>query len=117
MSPPYRIPTRPVADPAAVIQGEKFRITVLTDGLLRLEYSGDGMFEDRASAFAVFRDLPVPRFRVIDGANHLEVLTDRVHLVYDRGPFSTSGLSIQVRGNISPYHSVWRFGDAPGDLG
>ena len=37
-----------------------------------------------------------------------------MHLVYDRGPFSTSGLSIQVRGNISSYHSVWRFGDAPG---
>ena len=54
---------------------------------------------------------------MIDGAHHLEVLTDRVHLVYDRGPFSTSGLSIQVRGNISSYHSVWRFGDAPDDLG
>ena len=116
MNQDYRIPTRPVADPAAVIRGEKFRITVLTDGLLRLEYSDDGIFEDRASALALFRDLSVPRFRVIDGQHQLEVLTDRVHLVYDRGPFSTSGLSIQVRGNISSYHSVWRYGDAPGDL-
>ena len=33
---------------------------MLTDGLLRLEYSADGVFEDRASAFALFRDLPVP---------------------------------------------------------
>ena len=112
----YSIPTRPVADSAAVIRGENFRITVLTDGLLRLEYSDDGVFEDRASAFALFRELPVPSFRVIDGPHHLEVLTDRVHLVYDRGRFSTSGLSIQVRGNISSYHSVWRFGETPDDL-
>ena len=116
MKPDYRIATRPVADPAAVIRGEKFRISVLTDGLLRLEYSGDGVFEDRASAFALYREQPVPSFRVLDGPHHLEILTDRVHLVYDRGPFSTSGLSIQVRGNISSYHSIWRFGDAPGDL-
>ncbi len=113
---PYRTPSRPVADPAAVVQGDRYRITVLTDGLLRLEYSADG-FEDRASAFALFRDLPVPRYRVIDGRQHLEILTDRLHLVYDRGPFTTSGLSIQIRGNVSSYHSVWRFGDAGTNLG
>src|SRR5664279_5589632 len=113
----HRLATRPVANPAAVVQGEAFRISVLTDGLLRLEYARDGRFEDRASAFAVVRDLAVPTFRVIDGPHHLEILSDRVHLVYDREPFSTSGLSIQVRGNISSYLSVWRFGEPVDDLG
>ena len=112
-----RLETRPVAADAAIVQGDRFRITVLADGLLRLEYALDGRFEDRASAFAVFRELPVPRYRLIDGPHHLEILTDRVHLVYDREQFSTSGLSIQVRGNISSYHSVWRFGEAVDDLG
>ena len=116
MKPDYRITTRPQADPAAVVQGDLFRITVLTSGLLRLEYSPDGVFEDRASAFALFRDLPVPSFRLIETDHHLEIVTDRVHLVYDRGPFSTSGLSIQVRGNVSSYHSIWRYGDTPDDL-
>lgn len=113
----HRLETRPAANPAAVVRGETFRITVLTDGLLRLQYARDGRFEDRASAFAVVRDLPVPQYRVIDGPHHLEILTDRVHLVYDREPFSTSGLSIQVRGNISSYLSVWRFGEPVDDLG
>jgi len=113
----YRITSRPVADPAAVIQGDRFRITVLTAGLLRLEYADDGVFEDRASAFALFRDLPVPVFRVTETEYALEILTDRLHVVYDRAAFSTSGLSIQVRGNISTYHSVWRFGEIPDDLG
>jgi alpha-glucosidase (family GH31 glycosyl hydrolase) len=116
VKPDYRIETRPQADPDAVVQGDLFRITVLTSGLLRLEYSPDGVFEDRASAFALFRDLPVPSFRVIDTDHHLEIVTDRVHLVYDRGPFSTSGLSIQVRGNVSSYHSIWRYGETPDDL-
>src|SRR5664279_229370 len=113
----HRLDTRPVADPSAIVQGETFRITALTDGLLRLEYARDGRFEDRASAFAVVRDLPVPRYRVIDGPHHLEILTDRMHLVYDRRPFSTSGLSIQIRGNISSYRSIWRYGEIPDDLG
>jgi alpha-glucosidase (family GH31 glycosyl hydrolase) len=116
VKPDYRITTRPQADTAAVVQGDLFRITVLTSGLLRLEYSPDGVFEDRASAFALFRDLPVPWFRLIETDHHLEIVTDRVHLVYDRGPFSTSGLSIQVRGNVSSYHSIWRYGDTPDDL-
>jgi len=111
------ITSRPVADQAAVIRGDRFRITVLTAGLLRLEYADDGVLEDRASAFALFRDLPVPVFRVIETEYALEILTDRIHLVYDRAAFTTSGLSIQIRGNISTYHSVWRFGEVPDDLG
>ena len=49
------LPSRPVADPRAVVVGPTYRITVLTDGLVRLEYSADGVFEDRASTFAVNR--------------------------------------------------------------
>ena len=112
MKPAYRLPSRPIAAPDAVVRGEHFRISVLTDGLLRLEYAADGRFEDRASTFALNRDLPVPAFRVVDGPA-LEIITDRLHLIYDREPFSTSGLSIQIRGAISNYHSVWRFGQDP----
>ncbi|WP_250033953.1 glycoside hydrolase family 31 protein [Paractinoplanes maris] len=108
---------RPVADPAAVVRGEHYRITVLTDGLVRLEYAEDGVFEDRASTFAVNRLLPVPEFRVRESDGRLEVVTSRFRLTYDRGPFTTSGLSLAVGGGISAYHSVWRYGQPPRDLG
>ncbi|HEY0167290.1 MAG TPA: TIM-barrel domain-containing protein [Jatrophihabitans sp.] len=111
----YRLPTRPVTDPRAVVRGPDYRITVLADGLLRLEHSADEAFEDRASAFAINRELPVPAFEVVETDSHLEVLTERLQLVYDRGPFSTSGLSVQVRGGVSSWHSVWRYGDRPAD--
>jgi len=106
-----------VAAPEAVVAGDRYRFTVLTDGLIRLEYAEDGRFEDRASTFALNRELPVPHFEVVERGTHLELLTDRLHLVYDGAPFSTTGLSVQVRGNISSYHSVWRFGDRPIGLG
>ena len=62
-----RLPTSPAARPEAVVQGDRWRITVLAAGLVRLEWSDDGAFEDRASTFALHRDLPVPEFDVVDG--------------------------------------------------
>src|ERR1700759_5693262 len=91
---PYRLRSAPAADPSAVVQGERYRITVLTDGLIRLEYAEDGVFEDRASTFAVNRRLPVPDFRVLEDGGGLEIVTARFRLTYDRGPFTTGGLSV-----------------------
>ncbi|MFY0407252.1 TIM-barrel domain-containing protein [Solicola sp. PLA-1-18] len=108
--------TRPVAAEAATVQGPDWRITVLTDGLVRLEHADDGVFEDRASTFAIVRDLPVPDFTVTRVGDGVEVVTDRFRLSYDGRPFSTSGLSLQVRGDVSNYHSVWRHGQPTRDL-
>ncbi len=104
------LPTSPVADPAAVVQGDTYRITVLTEGLLRLEHSPDGVFEDRPSTFALHRRQPVPEFRVVDRGTHLELVTRRLRLTYDKGPFTTSGLSVAVLGAVTTWHSVWRYG-------
>ncbi|EJU04346.1 hypothetical protein DACRYDRAFT_114691 [Dacryopinax primogenitus] len=105
----------PVADPAAVVQGDHWRFTILTEGVLRYEYAPDGVFEDRASTFAVRRKLPVPKFRVIGkGENSdLEILSSRFHLVYDKLPFSSSGLAVYVRGANLNRHSFWRYGVEP----
>jgi alpha-glucosidase (family GH31 glycosyl hydrolase) len=112
-----RLPASPRANPDAVVQGDRWRITVIDAGLLRLEWSDDGVFEDRASTFALHRDLPVPAFEVVEGEAALELVTDRVRLTYDRRPFAPAGLSAQVRGNVSNYHSVWRYGEPVRDLG
>ena len=44
---PTRFPSR--ADPAAIVIGPEVRFTVLTSRLIRMEYSRDNTFEDRAS--------------------------------------------------------------------
>ncbi|WP_375401751.1 TIM-barrel domain-containing protein [uncultured Amnibacterium sp.] len=99
------------------MQGDRWRITVLTDGLLRLEWSEDGVFEDRASTFALHRDLPTPTFRVVDGASALEIVGERFHLTYDRQRFGPAGLTVTARGNISNHQSTWRYGERPRTLG
>lgn len=38
-----KLPVRPAADSRNIIQGENYRITMLTEGLVRLEYSEDGI--------------------------------------------------------------------------
>lgn len=106
-----RIPARPQAPDSSVLRGDKWRITVLTDGLLRLEWSDDGAFEDRASSFALHRDFATPQFTVRDG-EALEVSTPRFHLMYDRREFSANGLVV-----TSPTGGRWHFGERLDNLG
>ncbi|MFI6070506.1 TIM-barrel domain-containing protein [Actinoplanes sp. NPDC051343] len=107
----------PLTPPESVLRGEHWRISVLLDGLLRLEWSDDGSFEDRASTFAVQRSLPTPAFTVTESDEQLEILTDRFHLTWDRRPFSTAGLSVRVLGAISAHRATWRWGTSPRTLG
>lgn len=106
-----RVETRPLAIKENMIQGEKYRITLLTEGLVRLEYAEDGIFEDRATKFAFFRDFPKSSFRVVRTPDGIEIHTSRIHLTYNEGTFTSFGLSIQVKGNLSAYHSIWRYGE------
>ncbi|MEE1086809.1 MAG: glycoside hydrolase family 31 protein [Schaedlerella sp.] len=107
----YKVKTRPLAACENIIQGEKYRITLLTEGLVRLEYSEEGIFEDRATQFAFYRDFPKTNFRVLRTPDGIEIHTSRLHLVYNEKDFSSFGLSIQVKGNLSVYHSIWKYGE------
>ncbi|KAK9318725.1 hypothetical protein V1517DRAFT_360390 [Lipomyces orientalis] len=83
------------------------------DGLLRYEWAADGIFEDRASTFAIRQEQPVPNFQVIECGHELEI---QMHLGYDKSRFSASGFSAHVRGNITEWQSTWRYGTEPFDL-
>lgn len=105
----YVFQSKPKANPEAIIAGPKYRFTVLTDRLLRFEWSEDGQFEDRASTFAINRDFPVPEFRVIDN-DGLEVITDHFHLSYDKKKFSPNGMVAHLSAKTTKYGTEWRFG-------
>lgn len=113
----YRVKTRPKALAENIVQGEKYRITILTAGLIRLEYSEDGRFEDRATQMVFDRDFPKTDYRVIQNGDGIEIHTSRLHLIYNEERFSSHGLSIQVKGNLSIYQSIWRYGEELHDLG
>ena len=71
----YRVQTRPMALSSQIVQGDKYRITILTEGLIRLEYSEEGVFEDRATKLAFFRDFPKCDYRVVHTEDGIEIHT------------------------------------------
>lgn len=107
----YQIQTTSRCREENVIAGERYRVSVLTPGLVRLEYAEHGIFEDRPTQIVWNRDLGSCEYQVIDEEDNLEIITGRIHLRYDRKAFSTNGLSIEVKGSLFPFGNVWRYGD------
>lgn len=88
----------PKASDAAVVVHGNARFTVLTDRLIRMEWSEDGEFEDRASLAVVNRNLPVPSFKVNKSGNTLTLKTAALTLTYKGNEkFNSDNLSISFR--------------------
>lgn len=112
----FKVQTKPAACGENIVAGNCYRISILTEGLIRLEYREDGRFEDRPTQMAWNRDFAPAGYRLIQTGDGIEIITRRVHLIYNEQEFSGHGLSIQVLGNLSAYHSIWHYGGAVHDL-
>ena len=53
-----------LSNPNAIKKGNRYRITVLSDRLIRLEYAPDGKFNDNLTDLVVNRRFNVPNFKV-----------------------------------------------------
>ena len=113
----YRIESHPLCPTASVVQGERYRISVLTPRLFRLEYSEDGVFEDRPTQCVLNRDFATPAFQVFETEDTLKIVTEGVQLLYDKQKFSPSGLSVTVKAKGGSHNGVWHYGDEVEDLG
>jgi len=67
---------------AAIKQGSFYRFTVLSDRLLRLEYSKDGHFNDSPTDFAINRNFDVPKFKLEEDDKYLVISTKYFSLQY-----------------------------------
>ena len=76
----YTLQLRPEARADAVITGDCYRFTVLTGSLIRMEYQPEGQFTDGATQTVICRDFPVPSFRIAEGEERLEIITEELHL-------------------------------------
>ena len=112
-----KMETHPLADPKNVVKGDKYRITVLTEHLLRLEYSEDGEFIDAASQTVVNRDFPAVEFSVKDTGDELELRTKYLQLNYNKKAFSANGLSCKTTAVGISSVPAWHYGDPTQDLG
>lgn len=109
----YKFKTSPMCHEEAVIKGDKYRFTVLTPTLIRIEYSENGEFEDRATQTVINRDFEVPAYSVIEEDGVLTIRTECMELHYAGGVFSPNTLTANYYGAMGNFRREWRYGDSP----
>ncbi len=106
---------KPHADENNIVKGEFYRFTVITPGLIRMEYDPSGIFEDRASQSVFYRDLGKNEFSVTKNDGMLTIETESVKLCYEENKkFDHNTLFLALK--LQPC-SIWHFGDRFQDLG
>lgn len=71
-------------NPKQIFKGKKYRIAILTERLVRLEYNEEGNFEDQPTNFVWYRQFPECKFEVKEDNHYLEIETDYFKLYYTK---------------------------------
>ena len=81
----------------ATVSAGNARFQVLGDGLIRMEYSPTGSFEDAPTVNVLNRRFGVPRYRATTSGGWLTIRTSRATLRYrlGSGPFGPNNTSVQ----------------------
>lgn len=78
---------------AAIFKGDRYRITILSDVLIRLEYSAEGKFNDYPTLLAIDRDFDVPKFEVKQDKKYLQINNEYFQIEYTKEmPFESKAL-------------------------
>lgn len=101
----------PAMNPDSVIQGDHWRIGLITDALIRFEWSDSGRFVDDATQMAMVRDFgEKPEFTVTERNGWLEIDTPSLHISYNQRKFSPEGLYATVK-HVNAIENTWHYGD------
>lgn len=115
----FKVGKNSIANPKSIIKGDKYRITLLSDSLLRLEYSENGIFEDRATEHVFNRKFEVPKFEVMEDASMITIVTEFYKVFYIKNtPFKgsrvnpASNLKVEFLENLDPNkpNRYWYYG-------
>ncbi len=111
----YHCEGNPAASKGQMITGDHYRFTVLTDCMIRCEYSVSGEFVDERTQMVMNRRLDDAWFEVRESEEELQIETKLLCLIYDRKPFSQDGLRIRMKSNPYTGYAVWYYG-TQGDM-
>ncbi len=102
----------PVASPGATVVSGNARFTVLSSGMVRMEWDSTARFTDDASLLVENRQLPVPKFKCRTAGKWLTITTDEIELRYRTGSgrFGRDNLSIAYTAPGGK-RARWRWGD------
>ncbi|MBQ4820190.1 glycoside hydrolase family 31 protein [Aquimarina sp. MMG016] len=97
----------PKANTSAVVISDKARFTVLTPGVIRMEWDNEKKFEDRASFTIINRHTEVPKFNVAHENEWLVIKTHIIELRYKKGSGQFSESNIKVSFAINEKELTW----------
>ena len=80
-----------IANPQSIIKGNKYRITILTESLIRFEYNNEGVFNDMPTELVWYRNFPKPEFTLKEDKNYIEITTKYFKISYTKEENFDSG--------------------------
>lgn len=102
-----------ISNDKAVFKGSKYRITILSEILIRLEYDEAGIFMDQATELVSNRKFPLPDFDVQEDDRVLVITTKYFRLQYMKNkPFYASSFApdANLRIMLLDTDKYWYFG-------
>ncbi len=109
----FKLKINPIANNKNIIKGDRYRITILSERLIRFEYNESGIFEDLPTEFAWNRNFPEVKFDLKQDSRFLEITTSYFKISYTKeknfrgSKFSPeSNLKVEVLNS----NSVWYYG-------
>lgn len=96
----------------SIIQGEKYRFTLLSERLVRMEYSPSGVFEDRPTSLVVNRKFPKVEFSIVESGTLIQISTALFTITYAKNtPFKASTFGSNIKVTMNGTDKEWQAGN------
>ena len=105
--------SKSTANSECVFKGNKYRITVLTERLVRLEYNENGVFENYPTELIWYRNFNKPEFTVEENDKVLKITTKYFELTYLKNKNFYGGKVTPTKNlkiNLLNTDKVWYYG-------
>ena len=88
-----------IPQPRNIIRGSKYRFSILSPRLIRIEYNKNGVFEDRATSLVINRNLGNVSFTQNKDELSLKITTDYFTLIYLlEQPITNNNIKVTING-------------------
>lgn len=83
------------------------RFTLISDGVVRMEYAPDGKFIDDKSFIAVCREYPAVEYKLKKGGKWLEITTSKMKVRYRKGSGAFTAGNLKVSAPKGAFQFSW----------
>lgn len=97
-------------------QGEKYKIEILTNNIIRLQYSEEGYFHNEKTQIVYNRNFDCSediRLSIEETNEKINIYSENFNIYYTKnGMFSKENFYIDFSFDFAPYGNRWHFGDS-----